>query len=85
MKILKGCVCVGGGGGGLGGGVGGVQKGGILCVCSGAFKNGWGQWEGVKSGYRTKGLITWAGLASFAEIPASQLNATTINSAILWQ
>ena len=26
--------------------------------------------EGVKSGYRTNGLITWAGLASFAEISA---------------
>ena len=42
----------------------------ILCVCSGAFKNRPGQGEGVKIGYRTKGLITWAGLARFAEILA---------------
>ena len=34
---------------------------------------------GVKSGFRTKGLITWAGLARFAEIgPAPWLNATKI-------
>ena len=46
---------------------GGVE---ISCVYSGALKNRWGQGEGVKSGYRTKGLITWAGLACFAEIPA---------------
>ena len=30
----------------------------ILCVCSGAFKNRSGQREGIKTGYRTKGLIT---------------------------
>ena len=41
--------------------------------------------EGVKSGYRTNGLITWAGLASFAEISAPELNATKINFAITWQ
>ena len=41
-----------------------------LCVCSGALKNRWGQGEGVKAGSRTKGLITWAGLARFTEIPA---------------
>ena len=44
---------------GVGGGGGG---------CSGALKNRWGRGEGVKSGYRTKGQITWAGLARFAEI-----------------
>ena len=49
-----------------------LRRGGaeILCVCSGALKNQWAQGEGVKSGYRTRGLITWAGLARFAEIPA---------------
>ena len=31
----------------------------ILCLSSGAIKNRWGQGEGVKSGYRTKGVITW--------------------------
>ena len=51
----------------LGGG-GGAE---ILCVCSGALKTLWGQGQSVKSGYRTKGLITWAGLARFAEILAS--------------
>ena len=40
----------------------------ILCVCvRGALKNRWGQ-KGVKSGYKIKGLITWAGLARFVEI-----------------
>ena len=39
-------------------------------ILSGALKNRWGQGDGVQSGYRTKGLITWAGLARFAEIPA---------------
>ena len=28
------------------------------------------QGEGVKSGYKTKGLFTWAELDRFAEIPA---------------
>ena len=53
--------------------------------CSGALKNQWGRGEGVNSGYRTKGLITWARLARFAEIPAPWLSATKINFAILWQ
>ena len=55
MKMLS-------GGGGGGGGAGGS--------CSRALKNRWGWGEGVKSGYRTKGQITWAGLARFAEVPA---------------
>ena len=42
----------------------------ILCVCSGALRNRWDQGEGVKSGYKTKGLFTWAELDRFAEIPA---------------
>ena len=33
-------------------------RGEILCVCSGSLKNRCGQGEGVKSGYRAKGLIT---------------------------
>ena len=37
------------------GGGGGAN---IFCVFSGAFKNRPGQGEGVKIGYRTKGLIT---------------------------
>ena len=41
--------------GGWGGG-GGLSE--ILCVRSGASKNWGGQEEGVKSGCRTKGLIT---------------------------
>ena len=47
----------------------------FVCVL-GALKNRWGQGEGVKSDYRTKGLTTWAGLTCFAEIPAPSLNAT---------
>ena len=43
-----------------------------FCVCR--FRRLWKidevKGEGVKSGYKTKGLITWAGPASFAEIPA---------------
>ena len=39
-------------------GGGGGEGANILCVCSGAFKNRPGQGEGVKIGYRTKGLIT---------------------------
>ena len=50
--------------------VGGGGCAEILYVYSGALKNRWGQGEGVKSGYRTKGLITWTGVAHFAEIPA---------------
>ena len=49
------------------GGEGGAE---ILYVYSEALKNWWGQGEGVKFGYTTKGLITWTGLARFAEIPA---------------
>ena len=37
---------------------GGGEGAKILCVCSGAFKNRPGQGEGIKIGYRTKGLIT---------------------------
>ena len=36
----------------------------------GSLKNRWGQGKGEKSGYKTKGQITWAGLAHFAEISA---------------
>ena len=47
-------------------------------------EGGGGGLGGVKSGYRTKGLITLAGLARFAEIgPAPWLNATKINFAII--
>ena len=38
--------------------------------------------EGVKSGHKTKDLITKVGLVHFAEILAPQLNATKINFAI---
>ena len=51
-------------------GGGGGRGAEIWCVSSGVLKNRWGQGEGVKSSYRTKDLITWAGLAPFAEIPA---------------
>ena len=72
-----------------GGGVWRCWDGGaeILCVCSGAIKNRWGQGEGVKSGYRTKGVITWLELRDWlhAEIPAPWLNETKINFAIIWQ
>ena len=37
---------------------GGGKGAKILCVFSGAFKNRPGQGEGVKIGYRPKGLIT---------------------------
>ena len=33
---------------------------------------------------KTEGLITWAGLARFAEILASLLNATKTNFAMTW-
>ena len=56
----------------------------ILFMCSGALKNRWGKGEGIKSGY-SKGLITWAGLACFAEIPAPLLNASKLDFAIIWQ
>ena len=55
MKILR-----------RGGGGGGAE---FFYVYSEALKNWWGQGEGVKFGYTTKGLITWTGLARFAEIP----------------
>ena len=43
----------------------------IVCdVFGGLCQIGEVKWEGVKSGYRTSGLITWAGLAHFAEILA---------------
>ena len=64
------------------GGLGGRWN--FVCVLGG-FENRWGQGEGVKSGYSTKGLIAWTGLARFAEIPAPKLNATKINFAIIWQ
>ena len=51
-------------------GVGRPEGAKIFIVCLGAFKNRPGQGEGVKIGYRTKGLITWVGLARFAEILA---------------
>ena len=40
----------------------------ILGVDSGVWKIGEVKGEGVKPGYRTNGLITWARLARFAEI-----------------
>ena len=58
-------------------GVGGAE---ILCMCSGALKNRWAQGEGVKTGYRTKGLIAWAGMARFAEIPALYDNRASLVS-----
>ena len=58
-------------------GVGGAE---ILSMCSGALKNRWAQGEGVKTGYRTKGLIAWAGLARFAEIPALYDNRANLGS-----
>ena len=51
-------------------GVGGGGEAEILSVCSEALKSRLGQWEGVKSGYITRGLLTLAGLARFAELPA---------------
>ena len=45
--------------------IGGAE---ILCVFGGQIGKVKG--EGVKSGYRFKGLITWAGLARFAKISA---------------
>ena len=41
-----------------------------MCVFGGLCKINEVNGEGVKSGYRTKGLITRAGLARFAETPA---------------
>ena len=41
--------------------------------------------KGVNSGYKTKGLITWAGLARLPEISAPYINATKISFAITWQ
>ena len=61
MKMWSGgwnFVCVFGVGGGGGGGGGGLWK---ISEVKG---------EGVKSGSRTKSLITWAGLARFAETSA---------------
>ena len=52
------------GGGGGGGGGGGLCEG----VFEGLWKIGEVKGEGVNSGYRSKGLITWAGLARFSEI-----------------
>ena len=42
----------------------------FVCVFGGLWKIGEVKRKGVKSGYRTKGLITWAGPARFAEISA---------------
>ena len=41
-----------------------------VCWFEGLWKIGDVKGEGVKSGYKTKGLITWAGQACFAEIAA---------------
>ena len=43
-----------------------------MCVRS-LWKIGEVKREGVESGYRTKGLITWAGVVSFAEISEPSL------------
>ena len=43
-------------------------EGGWNSVYGGLWKIGEVKEEGIKSGYRTKGLITWGGLARFAEI-----------------
>ena len=48
----------------------------ILCLLGGLWKIGEVKREDVKSGYRTKALITWARLARFKEISAPWLNAT---------
>ena len=48
----------------LWGGGGGLCEGGF----EGLWKIGGVKGEGVNSGYRSKGLITWAGLARFSEI-----------------
>ena len=50
-----------------------LREGGaeILRVCSEVWKIGQVKGEGVKSGNKTKGLITSAELARFAEISAS--------------
>ena len=48
-----------------------VLRGGgteILCVLGGLWKIVELKGEGIKSGYRTKGLITWAKLAHIKEI-----------------
>ena len=50
-----------------------LRRGGI-CVCvRSLWKIAEVRREGVESGYRTNGLITWAGLVSFAEISAPSL------------
>ena len=48
----------------------GAGGGGGLCegVFEGLWKIGEVKGVGVNSGYRSKGLITWAGLARFSEI-----------------
>ena len=51
-------------------------------VRGGFFKIGEVKGEGVKFGYKTMGVVTWAGSACFTEIV---FNATTINFAISWQ
>ena len=57
----------------------------ILCLLGGLWKIGEVKRVDVKSGYRTKALITWARLARFKEISAPWLNATKISFAIIWQ
>ena len=52
-----------------------MLRGGVkycVCVCSEGFeKSKWGQGESVKSGYRTEGLILWAGAGSLCRDPGT--------------
>ena len=73
------CWCGGWGGGGWGG-----ERLNFVCVFGGLWKIGEVKWEGVKSSYRTKGLITWAGLSRFAEISTFQLNDRLAGIPVLW-
>ena len=50
------------------GGGGGGPAGNCECVFRGLWKIGEVKEESVKYSYRTKGLITWAEMARFAEI-----------------
>ena len=51
----------------MGGGADGYDG---VCGFGGALKNRWGQGEGVTSDNKTNDLVTWAGLARFADISA---------------
>ena len=53
------------------------------CLVSGSFEKSV-RWKGVKSGNKSKGIITRAGLARFAATWAPELNATKITLAITY-